>query len=138
MWPKMLFELLPHFTRLLPMADKYLSTRSASEKAQEAALASLAAEVRGELGKATEAQGGIARQLQEQTTQIGELALDVTRSRMAVEGLEIRLGSLEQTWAMMEKRSRTIVRLVGATVGLLGLVLGLLIVMVVLVLHGMR
>jgi chromosome segregation ATPase len=128
----------PHFTRLLPMADKYLSTRSASEKAQEAALASLAAEVRGELGKATEAQGGIARQLQEQTTQIGELALDVTRSRMAVEGLEIRLGSLEQTWAMMEKRSRTIVRLVGATVGLLGLVLGLLIVMVVLVLHGMR
>jgi chromosome segregation ATPase len=138
MWPKMLFELLPHFTRLLPMADKYLSTRSASEKAQEAALASLAAEVRGEFGKATEAQGGIARQLQEQTTQIGELALDVTRSRMAVEGLEIRLGSLEQTWAMMEKRSRTIVRLVGATVGLLGLVLGLLIVMVVLVLHGMR
>ena len=35
----MLLELLPHFTRLLPMADKYLSTRSASEKAQEAALA---------------------------------------------------------------------------------------------------
>ncbi len=135
MWPKMLFELLPHFTRLLPMADKYLSTRSASEKAQEAALASLAAEVRGELGKATEAQGGIARQLQEQTTQIGELALDVTRSRMAVENLEIRLGRLEQTSALMEKRSRTLGRLVGATVGLLGLVVGLLIV---LVLHGMR
>jgi len=37
----MLLELLPHFTRLLPMADKYLSTRTASEKAQEAALAAL-------------------------------------------------------------------------------------------------
>ena len=40
------------------MADKYLATRSASDKAQEAALAALAEDVRGELGKVTEAHAG--------------------------------------------------------------------------------
>jgi hypothetical protein len=39
MWPKLLFDLLPHFARLMPMADKYLASRSASDKAHETALA---------------------------------------------------------------------------------------------------
>jgi hypothetical protein len=80
MWPKMLFELLPHFARLMPMADRYLSTRSASEKAQEAALAAMATEMRAELGKGTDAQAGLLRTMQEQSAQVGELALDVTRA----------------------------------------------------------
>jgi hypothetical protein len=135
MWPKMLFELLPHFARLMPMADRYLSTRSASEKAQEAALAALAVDVRGELGKATETQSGICRQLQEQTTLIGDLAVDVTRARMGVESVETRAAKLEQAVAAGEKKSATAVRLLGVTVGLLVIAVGLLAVLVV---RGMR
>ena len=36
MWPKLLmqlFELLPHISRLVPMADKYFSQKAAAEKA---------------------------------------------------------------------------------------------------------
>jgi hypothetical protein len=104
MWPKLLFDLLPHFARLMPMADKYLSSRSASEKAQEAALAALAGDVRGELGnvtgelgRVTEANSGVSRQLQEQGSQIAELSVDVARARMGVESVEARIGKLEKT-----------------------------------------
>lgn len=100
MWPKLLFELLPHFSRLVPMADKYLSTRSASEKAQEAALTALANEVRGELGKAAEANAGVSRQLQEQGEQIAELGVEVARARMGVESVEARIAKLEKTAAL--------------------------------------
>jgi chromosome segregation ATPase len=98
MWP-MLLELLPHFTRLLPMADKYLSTRSASEKAQEAALAALGDKVRGELGQLGEAHAGIQRQMQEQSAQLAETAVEVTRVRMGVESLEARVAGIERTAA---------------------------------------
>jgi hypothetical protein len=131
MWPKMLFELLPHFARLMPMADKYLSTRSASEKAQEAALAVLAADVRGELGRAAETQAGVCRQLQEQTTLMGDLAVDVTRARMGVESVETRVAKLEQAVAAGEKKSVAVVRLLGVAVGLLVLAVALLVVLVV-------
>jgi hypothetical protein len=86
------------------MADKYLSSRSASEKAQEAALAALAGDVRGELGnvtgelgRVTEANSGVSRQLQEQGSQIAELSVDVARARMGVESVEARIGKLEKT-----------------------------------------
>jgi hypothetical protein len=114
MWPKMLFELLPHFARLMPMADKYLSSRSGSEKAQEAGLAALAGEVRGELGKVTgelgkvtDANSGVIRQLQEQGTQIAEIGVDVARARLGVESVEARIAKLEKTAAL-------VVRLLGA------------------------
>ena len=53
MWPKLLmqlFELLPHISRLVPMADKYFSQKTAAEKANEAALAAMAEGVRGRPG----------------------------------------------------------------------------------------
>ena len=70
MWPKILLELLPHFARLTPVADKYFASRAANDKAQQAALAGLGEEVRGELGKVTEAHAGLHRQLQEQVEQV--------------------------------------------------------------------
>jgi chromosome segregation ATPase len=97
MWPKLLFDLLPHFSRLLPMADKYLANKGATDKAQAALLAGLAAEVRGELGNVTEAHAGLSRQLQQQGTQVSELAVDVTRARMGVESVEERVAKLEKT-----------------------------------------
>lgn len=96
MWPKLLFELLPHFSRLVPAANKYLATRSASDKAQEAALAALAGEVRGELGKVAEANAGVGRQLKEQGTQIAELGVDIARARIGIESVEARVLKLEK------------------------------------------
>lgn len=124
MWPKILFELLPHLTRLVPMADRYLTTRTASEKAQEAALAALGAEVRGELGQLGEVHTGIQRQLQDQGAQLSELAVEVTRARMGVENMEARVAGLERSAAAM----RWLV--VAALVGLAGAI-GLLVAVLV-------
>jgi hypothetical protein len=117
----MLFELLPHFARLMPMADKYLNSRSASDKAQEAALAALAANVRNQV---TEAHEGIYRQLREQNTQTAELAVEVTRARMGVESVETRVAKLERT-------TGAAVRLLWIGVGLLAIALALLTILVV-------
>jgi len=73
MWPKViaqLFELLPHISRLLPLADKFFTSKAASEKANEAALVAMAEGVRGDLGQVTKAHLGLYRQLQDQSAQI--------------------------------------------------------------------
>src|SRR5271156_3822310 len=98
MWPKViaqLFELLPHISRLIPMADRYLSTKTASEKANEAAMAAMAEGVRGDLGQVTKAHAGLYRQLQEQSGQIAEVAEEVKRARLAVEQHDHRMAALE-------------------------------------------
>ena len=98
MWPKViaqLFELLPHITRLVPMADKYLSSKTASEKANEAAMAAMAEDVRGDLRQVTQAHVGLYRQLQEQSAQIAEVAEEVKRARLSVEQHEHRMLTLE-------------------------------------------
>src|ERR1700733_1497661 len=104
MWPKViaqLFELLPHITRLVPMADKYPSSKTASEKATEAAMAAMAEGVRGDLGQVTKAHAGLYRQLQDQSTQIAEVAEEVKRARLAVEQHEHRMVALETTVASL-------------------------------------
>jgi len=94
MWPQLLFDLLPHFARLLPVADKYLTNRSAGDKTHEAALGTLRESVRGELGEVKEAQAGLERQLREQGAQIAEIAVDVARARMGIESVEARVAKL--------------------------------------------
>jgi chromosome segregation ATPase len=98
MWPKViaqLFELLPHITRLVPMADKYLSSKTASEKANESAMAAMAEGVRGDLGQVTQAHAGLYRQLQDQSAQIAEVAEEIKRTRLSVEQHEHRMLTLE-------------------------------------------
>ena len=105
MWPKViaqLFELLPHITRLVPMADKYLSSKTASEKATEAAMAAMAEGVRGDLGQVTKAHAGLYRQLQEQSAQITQVGEDVKAARLAVEQHEARMVALESKIASFE------------------------------------
>ena len=63
-------------------------------------MAGLAAEVRGELGQVSEAHERAGRQLQQQGTQVAELAVDVTRARMGVESVEERVAKLEKTAAL--------------------------------------
>ncbi len=127
----MLFDLLPHFARLMPMADKYLSTRSSSDKAQEAALASLSQDIRADLGKSIAAHSDLRRQVQEQGTQIAELAVDVTRSRMGVESVEARVARLETSMAALEVKTGAAVRLLRAVLGLLVIAFALLLILVV-------
>ena len=98
MWPKVLmqlFELLPHITRLVPMADKYFSQRSATEKANEAALMAMAEGVRGDLGQVTKAHAGLYRQLQEQSGQIADLSEEVRRTRTSIEQHGHRMEALD-------------------------------------------
>jgi chromosome segregation ATPase len=98
MWPKViqqLFELLPHITRLVPMADRYLTSKTASEKANEAAMAAMAEGVRGDLGQVTKAHAGLYRQLQDQSAQIAEVSEEVKRARLSIEQHEHRMLTLE-------------------------------------------
>jgi predicted neutral ceramidase superfamily lipid hydrolase len=120
----MLFELLPHLARLMPMADKYLSTRSASDKAQEAALVALARDVRGEIARVGEAGEGVQRRLQEQSKQIAGVSVEVTRARLGVESAETRIARLEKTVALG-------VKLLWVVLALVAMVLALLVVLMV-------
>jgi hypothetical protein len=98
MWPKViaqLFELLPHISRLLPMADKYFNSKAAAEKANEAAMAAMAEGVRGDLGQVTKAHVGLYRQLQEQSAQITGVSEEVKAARTAVEQQASRVDKLE-------------------------------------------
>jgi chromosome segregation ATPase len=99
MWPKViaqLFELLPHISRLLPMADKYLTSKTAAEKANEAAMTAMAEGVRGDLGQVTKAHLGLYRQLQDQSAQIAQVGGEVTETRLSMEQQAGRIESLEQ------------------------------------------
>jgi len=129
----MLFELLPHFARLVPAADKYLANRSASDKAHDAALTALAENVRGEVALVSETHAGIYRQLREQSTQISAIAVDVTRARMGMESAESRVAKLEKTVdarvAKLEKSVGLAVKLLWTGLALLSMVLALLAVM---------
>jgi phage shock protein A len=77
------------------MADKYLSSKTASEKANEAAMAAMAEGVRGDLGQVAQAHAGLYRQLQEQSAQIAEVSEQVKRARLSIEQHEHRMSALE-------------------------------------------
>ena len=130
MWPKILLELLPHFTRLVPLADKYFSSRGDEDKAHAAALIALGEEMRGGLGRADEAHAGLQEALKEQGEQIAEVGVEATRARMAVESVEQRVAKLEQEAA----RQRRV-----AVVGLVLLcVVAVMVAYMLLELNGMR
>jgi hypothetical protein len=100
MWPKVLaqlFELLPHVTRLVPIADRYFSSKAATEKATEAAMLAMAEGVRGDLGQVTKAHAGLYKELQEQSAQIAALSAEVKRMGAALErvtALELQVTAL--------------------------------------------
>jgi hypothetical protein len=99
MWPKVfmqLVELLPHISRLVPMADKFFSSKAAAEKANEAAMLAMAEGVRGDLGQVTKAHLGLYRQLQDQSAQITEIGEVVKRAQVGMEQHEHRMEALEK------------------------------------------
>jgi hypothetical protein len=104
MWPKLLmqlFELLPHISRLVPMADKYFSQKAAAEKANEAALAAMAEGVRGDLGQVTKAHAGLYRQLQDLSAQVTVVGETAEAARVAAAKQDSRVEELERQVAVV-------------------------------------
>ncbi|MDE1177859.1 MAG: hypothetical protein PW789_14870 [Edaphobacter sp.] len=98
MWPKVLmqlFELLPHVSRLVPIADRYLSAKASSETANEAAFSAIAEDVRGDLGQVTRAHAALYRQLQDHGNQISELSTDLRITRTLAEQNDKRLAAID-------------------------------------------
>jgi hypothetical protein len=132
MWPKViaqLFELLPHVSRLLPMADKFLTSKTATEKATEAAMIAMADGVRGDLGQVTKAHAGLYRQLQEQSAQITQVSEEVKQARLSFEQHEHRME-------ILEKRMTSLGLWVKAGVSLLVVLVAVVIVLLVHLIHG--
>ena len=128
MWPKaisQLIELLPHVSRLLPMADRFLNAKTADAEASRSAMQQMAEGLRGDLGQVTASHAGLYRQLNEQSEKISELSSDVATVKRSVESLDPRLTRLEQ------QNSRLTV-LLGLSLVLLA---GLLVLAVILLLH---
>ncbi len=109
MWPKMLIELLPHLSRLVPMWDKFLSSKAASDKAAEAAMKALAEEVRSDLGQVTAAHAALYRHLQDQGAQITALAEDLRLARLAAEQAEAAARRLESSLADLTVSAKRVV-----------------------------
>jgi hypothetical protein len=104
MWPKLLmqlFELLPHISRLVPMADKYFSQKAAAEKANETALAAMAEGVRGDLGQVTRAHAGLYRQLQDLSAQVTVVGETAEAARVAAAKQDGRVEELERQVAVI-------------------------------------
>ena len=104
MWPRLLmqlFELLPHISRLVPMADKYFSQKAAAEKANEAALAAMAEGVRGDLGQVTKAHAGLYRQLQDLSAQVTVVGETAEAARVAALKQDDRVEALERQVAVI-------------------------------------
>ena len=86
MWPRLLsqlIELLPHATRLMPIADNYLAVRREGEQAKANAIADLAENLRTDIGRVSDSYNGLARQISEQKAQIAVLqdALEVAQTQ---------------------------------------------------------
>ncbi len=99
MWPKalsQLIELAPHITRLLPMADRFLLSKTAGEEAARNAMEQMADGLRGDLGQVTAAHAGLYRQLNDQSEKLSAIASDLTSTKQSAEALESRLATLER------------------------------------------
>ena len=99
MWPKLLmqylpqlFELMPHVTRVVPMADKYLQARSANESAVvttlegvRSDLGTTSAGLQTELAQVRKAHLEMAERLDEFAGRVELGVTEATRGRMAAE-----------------------------------------------------
>jgi len=101
MWPKVLmqlFELLPHVSRLVPVAERYFATKQIGDTTggeEAAAFASIAEDVRGDLNQVTRAHAALYRQLQDQGNQIAELSEHARMARTLAEQNEQKIAAID-------------------------------------------
>ena len=79
------------------MAENFLASKAASERANEAALAAMAEGMRGDLGQMVSAHSGIYRKLDEIDGRLTEVGTEAKRARMGVDAAEARVGALEKS-----------------------------------------
>ena len=99
MWPrvlKQLVELLPHISRLVPVAERYFSTKASGDRSNELALAALAEGMQSDLGQVTKANAGLYRQIQEQGALITGVGDEVRQVRTALDTFDRKIAALEQ------------------------------------------
>jgi hypothetical protein len=109
MWPKalaQLLELVPHVTRLVPVADRYLQAKAEGRDAQRRSMEQMAEGLRGDVGQIGEslrgdlrqiaaAQAGIYHQLNQQSETLAKIAMDVRTTRLASDEIEARMTRME-------------------------------------------
>jgi chromosome segregation ATPase len=98
MWPKalaQLIELAPHLARLLPMADRFLASKSSDLEASRTALEQMSAGLRGDLGQVTASHAGLYRQLNDQSEKLTVLAEDQRAMKLSLDAVDARLTTLE-------------------------------------------
>ncbi|HEX4652480.1 MAG TPA: hypothetical protein VH250_13345 [Granulicella sp.] len=125
MWPRLLaqlLELLPHVTRLVPLADRYLNSRSAAEPAHEETLTAL----RTDIGGLTHANASLSAELAAQTQKLDDLTLQTGRNRADL------LSQATQLQAITQQLKRLQIWVVGSA--LLSALL-LLSILILLLLH---
>lgn len=98
MWPKaiaQLIELLPHMSRLLPLADRFLNSKTADAEASRTAMEQMAAGLRGDLGQVTASHAGLYRQLNEQSERLGNIAAETHATQLIVSALDAELEATQ-------------------------------------------
>jgi hypothetical protein len=93
---KQLVELLPHVSRLVPIAERYFSTKAAGDRSNELALAAIAEGMQADMGQVSKAHAGLYRQIQEQGAQIAGIGDEVRHVRGALDTSERKVAALEQ------------------------------------------
>jgi len=106
MWPKalaQLLELLPHLTRLLPLADRFLQSKTVDQEANTRAMQAMAEGLRGDLGQVTASHAGLYRQLNEQSVKLSELTSDMHATNVALDTTSRRIARLEDELSLVTK-----------------------------------
>ena len=93
MWPKafsQFIELAPHISRLLPLADRFLQSKTAAEDSGRRALDSMSAGLQAELGRIAAAQAGLAKQISTLSDGFTAASNETHATRKALEAMEAR------------------------------------------------
>ena len=98
MWPKMLFEILPHIGRLVPVAEKFFATRNARDAEEQATLTDIRDTLRTELNHVSEIHTSLQQAVTAQREQIDAANAQITRVRLGVEAIETRVTRLEASF----------------------------------------
>lgn len=95
MWPKafaQLLELLPHVSRVLPIADRFFQSKTANDEATRHSLDSLHHSV-AEMGAG---HAGIYRQLNDLADKAADAATEAREARVAADAAQQHLARIEQ------------------------------------------
>lgn len=113
MWPKalaQLIELAPHITRLIPLADRFLTSRGAGDEAAREQIAATVAQLNAQLNASldattahiAQANAGIYRQLNEQGDRLAQLNAETQATR---EALISRLDEMDHRLKKAERHA---------------------------------